>query len=499
MVNLPPKQQIKHKLIKGLDVPGVTLFLAVLMTIGIFLVTRDSIAVTMLLMLPVFLVSWMRGWKVGLLAGVAALVLTAPYPWQPLVSPPLAVPVWAYLSFCFLVLGILVGMHGNSLRSSEHRLYSEFQSKLAQAQSSVEHYEALLEEMSEGQAMLARMNEELAFLNTLATAVNSSLDVHQVQATALTNISSLLSVDVAQIYWAGPGNEYFVLQAALPMSAEEIANVPLIRANEGLFGPLLRAMEIMTYGDVAGDLLLRPPSVGSEIKSLAAIPLRSHTRLSAVLVLGRNSGDSFTSDDKRFLESVGRILSVAIENAKLFEHAKELSLSDELTGLGNRRLFNLRFASEFSHARSSGRQLSVIMFDLDHFKQVNDTHGHGAGDEVLRQFALAVQQDVRGTDLFCRLGGEEFILMAADTPLATAISVAERIVKHISQHLFTLEHGIQLHITVSAGVAGLGPCIESSDDLLAAADRALYKAKELGRNRVEVFTPQSLLEMTPGG
>ena len=402
-------------------------------------------------------------------------------------QPPLSLPLWGAVLGGYLACSTVCGLLGRRFQRLERDVLVEMEAKLEKAQASAERYEALLGELSQGQERLKRMNEELALLNIIATAVNSSLDVGRVQQAAVTHLGSLLDVDEVQIYWYTPHGEQFALQAATGLDEDDVAALPVVSGEEGVFAHLLLSPRAVTISQATGDLYQRPSHMNKHVRSVLALPLGSATRLLGALLLGRFSGSPFTEDDERFLDSLGRILSVAIENATLFMQAQELSLSDELTGLANRRMFNLRLGNELARVKATGVPLCLIIFDLDFFKQVNDVHGHPAGDEVLCQFARRVQQDIRGADLLCRLGGEEFALLVPDTPPAVAIAIAERICKRIAQTPFVLANGIAQPLTVSAGVAELRDLTNAMDSLVAHADTALYAAKAAGRNQVKMY------------
>lgn len=164
----------------------------------------------------------------------------------------------------------------------------------------------------------------------------------------------------------------------------------------------------------------------------------------------------------------------------------ELSLVDQLTGLYNRRFMLAQLKSWMHRAQSGGYPVSIAAFDIDYFKRINDAYGHQAGDQVLKEFAERLGMNVRPKDLVCRPGGEEFLVILPETELEKALQGAERIRQAISGRSFRLEEqGIDVKITVSAGVATSGPGNETLAELLEDADRALYRAKQLGRNRIE--------------
>ncbi|MFN4024923.1 MAG: PleD family two-component system response regulator [Hyphomonas sp.] len=164
----------------------------------------------------------------------------------------------------------------------------------------------------------------------------------------------------------------------------------------------------------------------------------------------------------------------------------ELSVIDQLTGLHNRRYMITQLQQLMHRAVHGERPLSVMMADIDHFKIVNDTHGHQAGDDVLREIGKRFLANVRPTDIVCRTGGEEFIVIMPDTPGERARAAAERIRHAVAAEVFPVLGGnLDLSITVSAGIATLQGQVDSIDDLIHRADSALYQAKSGGRNRVE--------------
>jgi two-component system, cell cycle response regulator len=162
----------------------------------------------------------------------------------------------------------------------------------------------------------------------------------------------------------------------------------------------------------------------------------------------------------------------------------ELAVVDALTGLNNRRYFETHLAALVAQAADRGRPLSLMILDIDHFKGVNDTYGHEAGDKVLRGFAERVRKVIRIPDLVCRLGGEEFVIVMPDTHLDLATKIAERVRAEIERDQFVVtDDGARIAITVSIGIAERGHDGEP-DGLFRRADRALYRSKTCGRNRV---------------
>lgn len=174
-----------------------------------------------------------------------------------------------------------------------------------------------------------------------------------------------------------------------------------------------------------------------------------------------------------------------------YRRSLSLALTDELTGLYNRRYVFAHFSELLARTGGSGAETAVMLFDIDHFKQVNDRHGHPAGDEVLRELAGRAMRHVRNVDLVGRLGGEEFIVVMPETSLGGAAVVAERLRAAVADEGFPLrETGENLPVTISIGVAATGKAEETLERLLKRADDALYAAKNGGRNRVIAFNEQ---------
>ena len=165
--------------------------------------------------------------------------------------------------------------------------------------------------------------------------------------------------------------------------------------------------------------------------------------------------------------------------------AIELAVTDALTGLNNRRYLDNHLSALFKRSMTRGRPLSMVITDIDRFKTVNDTYGHDAGDQVLKEFASRIRSTVRGADLACRYGGEEFVVVMPDTSADVAAGIAERLRAAVETIPFTLrDTGQILHVTASFGISSRIDTVESADQLFKQADEALYAAKRSGRNKV---------------
>src|SRR5215218_849269 len=247
-------------------------------------------------------------------------------------------------------------------------------------------------------------------------------------------------------------------------------------------------------------------------KNLPFIPVIMQTALDSTerMVAGLEAGaDDYVTKPINFQELEARVrslLRIKKLQQEVAEREKELSnmndkllhisMTDGLTGVDNRRALEQRLHEMFEHSLRLHEPISCVMCDIDHFKKVNDTYGHAAGDEVLKQFAAILKDEAREIDRVGRYGGEEFLLLLPGTVLDAAVTFAERLRHRVEQHTFSFEGGT-LNKTVSLGVAAWPhPRIEGREGMLKAADDALYVAKEMGRNRVIRFDSTEFNEHT---
>ncbi|KRT62772.1 MAG: putative sensor protein [Chloroflexi bacterium CSP1-4] len=213
-------------------------------------------------------------------------------------------------------------------------------------------------------------------------------------------------------------------------------------------------------------------------------PLLADGAVIGVLLLSRRTGESWTAADHELLESAAGELSVALARVHAQQAAETRARIDALTGLPNRRHFD-ELASILTQGRRVGDALGVLMIDIDHFKKLNDRHGHAAGDAVLREVGRAIAGALRSEDTPCRYGGEEFAVILRRATLEQAVEVAQRIHDAVAE-VPTRQLGIEDPVSVSVGVAVGGETGLAVTELVERADRALYAAKRRGRDRVVV-------------
>ena len=235
---------------------------------------------------------------------------------------------------------------------------------------------------------------------------------------------------------------------------------------------------------------LRRRHGGARSRGAEDLSLKAGEATVGTLVCGSRSADGLPESAQKELSMLALQAAEALVRTRLYEESERMATTDGLTGLLNRRTFDSSLEQRLREAQRYGRPLSLLLLDVDHFKKVNDTHGHPAGDAVLSGVAKVAQKQARETDLVARYGGEEMALILPETDARGAWAIAERIRKAVEAAAHATEQGA-LRVTLSVGVATWTAGGESPDDLLQAADKALYRAKENGRNRVEAANPAS--------
>jgi len=231
------------------------------------------------------------------------------------------------------------------------------------------------------------------------------------------------------------------------------------------------------------------------LRSIAILPLVRYGELIGSFNLGSFSEQRFEQQaGTDFLQRLATIVAICLENAANNERLKRVGLTDPLTGINNRRFFDQRLIEEIARSIRANEPISCLFVDIDHFKKINDNHGHQQGDAVLREVAGIIRKQLRNCDVLARYGGEEFSILLTNTSLPVAAEVAERIRARVANQAFMLQDADQaLQITVSIGVAslqglqGLGDVTTMGHTLLENADQSVYNAKSDGRNCVRSF------------
>ncbi|MCK5241463.1 sensor domain-containing diguanylate cyclase [bacterium] len=324
-----------------------------------------------------------------------------------------------------------------------------------------------------------KKNQKYSLLNRVSRVLGSQLQ--------LDKLADKIMREVREIIGAEGG--HYLLVMKFPDKSE-----PLIRGiteeqefkkiTEDQYGAwTTQHRSTLLVTDTNNDFRFKSLGPQALVRSLMLAPMQSEGHLIGVLRAESPRPDIFSQDDVRLFTIIADLAGVSAENARLYQYAQELAMTDGLTGLYLRRFFNQRFEEELSRYREHGTSFSLLILDLDHFKRINDRMGHLAGDQILAQLGERLRAEARVADLLCRFGGEEFAVILSNTNVEGALVMAERIRSHIAQHEF-IAAGTSLHITISVGVGECPRHGVEMNELVRVTDAALYQAKRSGRNRV---------------
>lgn len=348
---------------------------------------------------------------------------------------------------------------------------------------------------------LARAQDDIATTRQLVEILNevaSELSAGEIYKVLARRVARALDLRHCSVVLAAAGESTGRVVAAYDDPAITDLEVRIDRYPELLAA--LRTARPVLVPDVAVDPMFaetrelwRQEGRTPPIRSVLAIPFSLDRRRSGLFFLRTERGDrTLSQEDADFAEIVIRAAVAAIRRAQALESTRadnrrleELATTDALTRLINRRALLERLSVEVDRARRFKSQLSLLMLDLDHFKAVNDAHGHLGGDEVLREMGNLLAGAVRTIDVVARYGGEEFIVILPETATEGAIVFAERLRRCVEEQPFEIAQERKCHLTCSIGVATFpSPRVASTEDLFARADEALYRAKSGGRNQV---------------
>ena len=329
-------------------------------------------------------------------------------------------------------------------------------------------------------------------LTPLARQINC-LDIERIMDVCMKHIPTLVGARLASLYILDETNNMLHLQKHNhPFLINNI--VSLNQNPPSLMVMAVRSKEIILVGDI--DTHKKPIIKKSQrafsgnykTNSCAIAPLICQDRVVGVLNLAdKIDGDRFDSEDIALIELFSQLVGASIGNIKLFEKIQHQATTDGLTGLANHKTFYEILEKELWRSRRYGGQISLIMIDVDNLKKINDSYGHRAGDKVIREISRKIKECIRQIDTAARYGGDEFAVILPNTSLADAIIVAERMVEAVA-HSPAIWKKDQIPLSISVGL-GQYDADSNPEDITSGSDRALYKAKQAGKNTVRIFEP----------
>lgn len=330
----------------------------------------------------------------------------------------------------------------------------------------------------------------LSNLIQISIQLNSVLDEQEIINKYLVNLFGLLGTKSVVILTCGNSLDQFVPLHYRGISGDEARQLTINRSdpffqiakNHGGCVQLPAVRELSETSDFLQKVL------ANKGQAIATLTHRNET-LGLVVIGGKHNMALFTDPEMEVFSVLTSFLSVAVGNARLYSRIERISVTDPLTGLFNRRFLENNLDKEVARARRFNRHLSLVMLDVDHFKNYNDRMGHLNGDRLLRNLGRVLKTSIRTCDVVARFGGEEFCIILPEISSPGAISFSERLRQSVLKHPFRRKE-VQPggHISISVGTATYPGDADRTEELLQKADVAMYKAKRSGRNRVAAFS-----------
>jgi diguanylate cyclase (GGDEF)-like protein len=342
------------------------------------------------------------------------------------------------------------------------------------------HMERIAQEWaSDTGADQARVDELLLFMQELLKTIFGCATAADLFRSGFLRLSHTIEFDVAVAVMLEQNLDLYLSRG---VNRQDVVNDELIAAVRTALQsqiPISSSTDVVIRGDF-GDL----ETERSEVLTFQTQTLlRQDNRAAGILVLFRSSRP-FEPHEQRILDIFSDEVAMVLGNIHAQEQIQKLADTDDLTGIWNKRYFRRLLPSEVERAKIYNLPLSLLLFDVDDFKRINDTHGHPLGDVVLSELCGTVRETLRPPDVFARFGGDEFAVILPHTDLWGARSVSERMIQRVRDlNLFTAEEGGRLRCSVSIGVATLLAPSTTADDLLARADERLYESKKNGKDR----------------
>lgn len=334
-------------------------------------------------------------------------------------------------------------------------------------------------------AQLERSKHEQSILYRASQQLGSATTEEAVIQVCLSSMQEIAHYDFAAVTHYDAQSGIHLVRRAVGNQAERFANLRFAD-NHSLTAMVVKNRHYLPYRgefDDTQQVVYTKRHNLNGMCSLLILPLSVGEKTFGTLAVAARRKDAFSSTVRTTLAVLSNQVAVSLSNAASIRRLEELATTDGLTGCLNKRAFLQEFERKLHAAERFGRRLSLLVTDIDHFKNVNDTHGHAAGDIVLKRLGQILRDAKRQTDVVARFGGEEFCVLCEETPSEGANNLAERIREELSSQIFQTEVGT-LRVTCSVGLATFPRDAKTTSTLFEMADQALYAAKRSGRNRV---------------
>ena len=334
----------------------------------------------------------------------------------------------------------------------------------------------------------ARQSQELRIFHDVAKALTSSLDLDSILQTIMEKMAEYFRPDTWSLLMVDEQKNELYFAIAVGSAAEALKNVRL-KVGEGIAGHVAKYGEKLVVPDVSADkrFAKRIDKVTQwETQSIICIPLRAKLRVLGVIQLVNVDMAHFGHEEQFFLQALCDYAAIAIENARSVEKIQELTITDDCTGLYNARHLYKTLETEVYRSARFGYEFSVIFIDLDHFKQVNDTHGHLVGSKLLAEIGYLIKAQLRLIDFAFRYGGDEFVVLLPQTPKDAALVVARRLRDSLRASNFCKDEGLNLNVRASIGLATYPHDAKTPHDIIRQADEMMYMVKNSTRDNIGI-------------
>jgi diguanylate cyclase (GGDEF)-like protein len=330
--------------------------------------------------------------------------------------------------------------------------------------------------------------QELNIFHGVAKALTSSLDLDSILQTIMEKMAEYFRPDTWSLLMVDEDLNELYFAIAVGNASEALKNVRL-KVGEGIAGWVAKHGERLIVPDVMADprFAKRIDDMTQwETQSIICVPLRSKHRVLGVIQLVNVNMDGFGDPELFFLQALSDYAAIAIENARSVEKIQELTITDDVTGLYNARHLYKTLETEVYRSSRFNYEFTVLFIDLDHFKQVNDTHGHLVGSKLLAEIGYLVKAQLRLIDYAFRYGGDEFVILLPQTGKDAALVVAKRLRDSLRTSMFCKEEGLNLNVRASIGVATYPHDAKTPHDVIRQADEMMYLVKNSTRDNIGI-------------
>jgi len=338
-------------------------------------------------------------------------------------------------------------------------------------------------------AELERKIRELSVFHEVGKALTSTLNLRQVLSVIMERISQLFQPDTWSLLMVDEQTGELYFEIAIGEGSESLKQVRL-KPGEGIAGWVATRGEPLVLADAYSDKRFAPRLDGItniQTRSVVCVPVRGRDKVLGVIELINCFGQISLGEEDLFrLQALADYAAIAIQNARYVTQIHELTITDDCTKLFNTRHLHSILDSEIYRSSRYHYEFSLIFIDLDHFKNVNDTHGHLAGSRLLGELGQKIRDHLRMIDYAFRYGGDEFVVLLPQTDRAGALNAARRLQKMINRHSFLRDIGLSVNITASQGISTFPGDAESKADLIQQADDAMYLVKNNARNGIAI-------------